>query len=134
MIRLLMLLTRAYKPLSSKCMNLMRKVRASSILETVVAMTLLLTILTLSFMALDRINRTVNAQMLYKAHLATTAVLAKNDLLIEELDEYEVDAYLVKKAITPLSKTLFQIELSVINGSGHEVYTRKILKSDDIRL
>jgi len=70
-------------------------VSASSILETVVSMTILLTILTLSFAALNRINSSVNPVAQYKAHLVTCDVLSREDLLVWKVDEYKVEGFLV---------------------------------------
>jgi len=130
MIRLLMLWVRSFK-----CFRrYSRSVPATSILETVVSMTILLTILTLSFAALDRINKTVNPASLYKAHLATSEVLNRDDLLLGELEEYEVDGYLVKKTISLLARDMYLVELLVVNGHGYKIYNRKILKSIAIDL
>lgn len=111
-----------------------RSVPATSILETVISMTILLTILTLSFATLDRINKTVNPVSLYKAYLATNEVLIRDDLLLGELEEYEVDSYLVKKTISLQGNDMYLVELSVVNGHGNKIYDRKIFKSIAIDL
>jgi hypothetical protein len=109
-------------------------VPATSILETLISMTILLTILTLSFATLDRINKTVNPVSLYKAYLATNEVLIRDDLLLGELEEYEVDGYLVKKMISLQGEDMYLVELTVVNGHGYKIYDRKILKSIAIDL
>lgn len=102
--------------------------------ETVVAMTILLGILSLSFLILDRINRTVNPEARYKAHLATCKVLSREDLLLEETSVYEVEGYMVRKQLSMRAKGVYHLELTVLNGSGKNIYTRHIYKSSEIEL
>lgn len=127
MIRSLILWTRGCKWRGST-------LPATSMVETVVSMTILLTILTLSFAAIDRINKSLNPEAQFKAHLVTCAVLCRDDLLIEEIDEYEVEGYLVKKKIKALANDVYLVELTVLSGHGFTIYTRKIIKSSEIEL
>jgi len=102
--------------------------------EAVVSLTILLSILTLSFVFLDRVNRSLNPSVQYKAHLVTNEVLSKDDLLLEEVDEYEVQGFLVKKSLIPLLNGVYWVELTVLNGDGKKIYDRKILRSNEIIL
>ncbi len=141
MIKSLMLWTRGCKSLKNIHIcriglwkPWIRKLPGSSMVEVVVSMTLLLTILTLALVALNRINNSVNPGALYKAHLVTSDVLSRADLLLEEMEEYQVEGFLVKKSIALRKNGMYQVELSVVNGYGKTIYTRKILKSNGINL
>jgi hypothetical protein len=111
-----------------------RKVQASTMVEAVVSLTILLTILTLSFVYLDRINRSLNPSVQYKAHLVTNEVLNRDDLLLGEVNEYEVNGLIVKKRLIPLLNGVYGVELTVLDGYGKPIYVRKILKSNEIIL
>ncbi len=118
----------------TRCKGTCRTVPGSSIIETVVSLTILLTILTLSFTRIDRINQSVNPQVLYKAHLLTGQVIIREDLMIEDKGEYEIDGFLVKKSMGLMENGLYQIELQVFYSTGKLLYTRKILRSHRIEL
>jgi hypothetical protein len=109
-------------------------VPATSMLETVVSMTILLSILTISFVTIDRINSSMNPAAQYKAHLISNEVLNRDDILLEEMDEYEVDGYRVIKKVVPLAKGTSRVELTIMNGFGKTVFIRKILISHEIKL
>lgn len=109
-------------------------VPGSSILETVVSLTILLTIMTLSYTYIDRINHSVNPQVLYKAHLTTNEVIIRDDLLIEDAGEFEIDGFQVKKSIEPKGKEIYKIEIRIYNSSGKLLYTRKMIKSPGVDL
>lgn len=120
--------------LTRNCKGWDRSVPAFSMMETVVSMTILLTILTISFVALDRINNSMNPGAQYKAHLVTNQVVGRDDLLLGEVDEYEVEGFVVKKKIIPQLNGMYLVELTVQNGFGNTIYVRKILKSNGIKL
>lgn len=111
-----------------------RKVSGTSILETVVSLTLLLTILTLSFTRIDRVNRSLNPQLLYKAHLISCQVINSDDLLIKQIEEVEMDGLWVKKSLESLENDLYRVEVAVINKSGKCIYSRTLLKKSGIEL
>jgi len=109
-------------------------VPATSMLETVVSMTILLSILTLSFVTIDRINSSLNPAAHYKAHLVSNEILIRDDILLDEMSEYEVDGYRVLKKVVPIQKGTYRVELTVMNGFGIIIYVRKILLSHEIML
>ena len=100
----------------------------TSILETVISMTILLTILTLTFASVDRVNASLNPQTVYKAYLATNSVMAQDDLQVDEKSEYEIEGYRIRKQLISLDSHSTHLILEVYNGSGKLLYTRhKIL-------
>lgn len=111
-----------------------RKVSGTSILETVVSLTLLLTILTLSFTRIDRVNRSLNPQLLYKAHLISCEVINSDDLLIKQSEEVEVDGLWVKKSLELLESDLYRVEVAIISKSGKRIYSRTLLKKSGFEL
>lgn len=111
-----------------------RKVSGTSILETVVSLTLLLTILTLSFTRIDRVNRSLNPQLLYKAHLISCQVINSDDLLIKQGEEVEVDGLWVKKSLELLENDLYRVEVAIVSKSGKRIYSRTLLKKSGFEL
>ncbi len=111
-----------------------RKVSGTSILETVVSLTLLLTILTLSFTRIDRVNRSLNPQLLYKAHLISCQVIQSDDLLINQGEDVELDGLWVKKSLELLGNDLYRVEVSIVSKSGKRIYSRTLLKKSGIEL
>lgn len=100
----------------------------TSILETVISMTILLTILTLTFASVDRVNASLNPQTVYKAYLATNSVMAQDDLQVDEKSEYEIEGYRIRKQLISLDSHSTHLILEVYSGSGKLLYTRhKIL-------
>jgi len=91
-------------------------------------MTILLTILTLTFASVDRVNASLNPQTVYKAYLATNSVMAQDDLQVDEKSEYEIEGYRIRKQLISLDSHSTHLILEVYNGSGKLLYTRhKIL-------
>lgn len=111
-----------------------RKVSGTSILETVVSLTLLLTILTISFTRIDRVNRSLNPQLLYKAHLISCKVIHSEDLLIKQLEDLEIDGLWVKKSLEFLGNDLYRVEVVIVSKSGKRIYTRTFIKKSGIEL
>jgi len=91
-------------------------------------MTILLTVLSVGLTQMDRINASINPQVLYKAHLLTNVVMHMDSSEIDLISEYEVDGYKVKKRIERIGDDLKLIELSVYNGLDKLVYTRQYYK------
>lgn len=115
--------------------NLRRsRVRGSSILETVVSLTILLTILTLTFTRMDRINQSLNPQVLYKAHLIARQVIQRDDLLETQAVHLEIDGFKVEKSIESKENGLCQVEIRVFNRTGRLVLQRSLLKAIEIDL
>lgn len=110
------------------------KLRGTSILETVISMTILLTILTITFTRLDKINASVNPQLVYKAHLATNVIMMRDDLLLEEKSEYEVEGYHIIKQLQKLNSQAYGLTMEVYNGSGRLLYTRHKILAHGINL
>lgn len=107
-------------------------VSGTSIVETVVAMTILLTVLTLSMIRINQVNSSLNPFAVYQAYLATNVVLNDENLLIELTDEYEVEGLLIKKELILADDEIIQVTLSVFNASEKLQYTRDLLMSHDI--
>ncbi len=99
----------------------------TSILETVISLTILLTILTLTFASVDRVNASLNPQAVYKAHLATNSVMAQENLLVEENLEYMFEGYRITKHLISLDSQSTHLILEVYNGSGKLLYTRHMI-------
>lgn len=127
MIKLLILWIRSFKVRSSH-------VPGTSMLETVVSMSILLSILTLSFATLNRVNHSFNPAAQYKAHLVCKEILCRDDLLVDEIDAYEIEGYTVNKTLFSLGNESYRVELSVKNGFGKIIYKRKTIKSNEIIL
>jgi len=108
-------------------------VSGNSIIETVVAMTILLTVLTLSMTRINQVNSSLNPFAVYQAYLATNVVLCEENLLIELTDEYEVEGLLIKKELIFTEDEIIQLTLCVFNASGKLQYTRDLMMSHDIR-
>lgn len=108
-------------------------VSGTSIVETVVAMTILLTVLTLSMIRINQVNSSLNPFAVYQAYLATNVVLNDENLLIELTDEYEVEGLLIKKELILADDEIIQVTLSVFNASEKLQYTRDLMMSHDIR-
>lgn len=119
---------------AAPCKSSRWTVAGSSLLETVISLTILLCILTLSFTRLDRINHSVNPQVLYKAHLISSEMIQRDDFLIEKALEQEVDGFRVEKSIEAQEQGVFLIELSIYNKAGRLVHQRSLLKFDGIEL
>lgn len=110
------------------------KLKSATIIETVVSLTILLSIMTLFFVQIDRINASVNPEAVYKAHLITNRLFNSEDILITDEPEMEISGYLVHKTISILSQGLYVIRLDVIDHRGKLLYSRKRIMSDDIDL
>ena len=110
------------------------KLAGSTIIETIVSLTILLTILTLSMTQIGRINASVNPQVLYKAHMITNNVFNGGDILIETFDKFEVSGYEVNKTIQHLHEGVYLVQLTVVDQRGRTLYTRKKLMADGIEL
>jgi hypothetical protein len=134
-----MLLTQIYRSKFLKRLFLgpIRKkgltVLGTSIVETVVSMTILLTVLTLSMIRINQVNSSLNPFAAYKAYLATNVVLSDENLLIETTDEYEVEGFLVKKQLIIDEDEIIHMTLSVFSVSGKLQYTRDLIMRHDIR-
>lgn len=116
------------------CRRLPKKLAGSTIIETIVSLTILLTILTLSMTQIDRINASINPQVVYKAHQITNIVFNRGDILIETLDKFEIAGYEISKTIQPLYEGLYLVHLTVLDQRGRSIYTRKKLMADGIEL
>lgn len=97
-------------------------------------MTILLTILSLTFTGINRVNQAVNPQAVYKAHLLTNAVLAREDLLIEETADFEIEGYRITKQLKPMGAASMHLVLEVYNGSGKLLLTRHKILADGINI
>lgn len=102
---------------------------ASSLVESVVAMAILLTILTIFFLQIDQIGYSVNPQAVYKAHIVIDQILCSDELLFEYAEEMEVDGYLVQKKIEKLQNDLYKIDIKVLTPKGKLIYDRSVIKS-----
>lgn len=109
-------------------------VKGSSILETVISMTILLTILTLTFIRVDNVNASVNPQIVYRAHLATNRIMVRENLLVEEQSEFEVEGYHITKQLQKMNGRAYSLRLDVYNGSGRLLYTRYKILANGIDL
>lgn len=107
--------------------------RGSSLLETMVAMSILLTILTMAFAGITRVNHSIHPQAVYKAHLATCEVLNRDDLLVLPEETYEIDGFIVKKELNQLDNKLYEVYLLVSDGTGKVLCERKLMSSHEIR-
>lgn len=110
-----------------------KSLRGSSLLETMIAMTILLTILTLSVTVLSRINHSQNPQATYKAHLATNYLLCQDELLIQTDELFMVDGFRVTRQIESLGEDLYEVQLQVFDATEMEIYVRKLIWSHAIQ-
>lgn len=127
-------MTRLLTYLIANCRNGICKVPGSSLFETVVSLTILLSILTLSFTRIDRINHSLNPQVLYKAHLIASLVIQREDLLVEQTGDWEMDGFKVEKSIELEENGLCRVEIRVFNRTGRLVHKRSLLKANGIEL
>lgn len=116
----------------SRRMNL--SIQGSTLIETIVALVILLIILTISLTQIDRLNASLNPQVLHRAHLITVRIFNNVDLLDIAGEKKSVKGYRVEMNVKPLGNGLNLIEITVFDATEKQVYQRKKMISDRIEL
>lgn len=111
-----------------------RSIAGSTIVETVVSMTILLTILTLFFTQIGKIDNASNPHSIYFAYELTEKLYNSNDILIELTDTIKYKRFIIEKKIIPAQPGLYFVEIIIKSESEREIYKRSKWISDSIEL
>ena len=82
----------------------MNKVKAFTLLETLIAMVMILSIGYTFFVTLGRIHYSLNPAMNYLGHLVAEKEFAKTDILVDYPENYEVSALILEKTTSLSSR------------------------------
>ena len=104
-----------------------QQLAGSTLVETVVAMTILLFILSLAMLQVNRLNASVNPGLLYQAHLASNEAMDPGCATGETA---EVNGFTVSKEITGLENGLREIHIVISDPLGKTCYTRKLYRHE----
>jgi len=122
MIRLLTLLTK-------------KTTRASTLVETTVSMAILLSILTLFFTALAKIEGVNNPHLMLKAHQCSTILFSKENLLNPDQITYEYQGFKIEKQIIELKENeLYHVILFFSSPAGKPIYERSKMISKRVNI
>lgn len=109
------------------------KVRASTLIETVVSLTILLTILGLFFGGLGKIELSTNPYRIRKTFEISQTVLLSDDLLLDDKEETLIEDLKVIKKVEEDSG-VFYIEIEVYDKNNRLLYKRDKIISQGIEL
>ena len=104
------------------------RVQGSTLIETIVSMTILLSIISTFFLTVTRINSSLNPEVYYKAHLLSCELLTPENLTEGESD-FEMNGYkIIRKIVLREKGVVFEITVTIFLQNGHKVIeNRKII-------
>ena len=125
MIRLLIL----------KIFNKTLSFKGSTLIETIVAMTILLTVVTVFFTSGDRIEQSLNPDKTYKAWLITNEIFNSKSLLSKDETEFAFKGFIIEKITKSFKDSeLSMVTINVRSSDGKVIYTRRKLISNRIEI
>lgn len=110
-----------------------KAIKASTIMETLVAMVILLMILSLFFINIDKVNYSSNPYVLYKAFQITNGVFKDDKILLEFDEPINEGRFQIQKTIEALiMDELYVVEINVLDPNQRMIFTRKKIISTRI--
>lgn len=123
-------LSRSYQKALKK---LNKKTAAFTLIETLIAMVILLSIMYVFFITVNRINQSVNPAVYYKAFNVATSEFMKEDVLITNENTYFISGFSVLKTIeTDAPNNLFRVTIKICRSDGRAIYEQTRVFSSEI--
>ena len=123
-------LSQSYQKILKK---LNKKAAAFTLVETLIAMVILLSVMYVLFITVNGINRSVNPAVYYKAFNIASAEFIKKDILITDQNTYSISGFSVMKTIeTDAPNNLFRVTLKIFRYDGRTIYEQTRVFSPEI--
>ena len=120
--------------LKKECTNVRGRLKGSTLIETLVAMTILLTIISIFFLQISKINESINPQIYYKAFLISNKLLLEKNIP-QDNSEFILEGFKITTSQTiqkQANTKVIVITISFLNG--HKILENRKIISNRIEI
>jgi hypothetical protein len=114
--------------------NVNKKAKGSTLVETLVAMTILLTIISMFFLQISRINASINPTSYYKAFLISNELLSSEKGYGMEGDFLMYGFLIKRRVIVCKQDQTYEVVITVFLQNGHKIVENRKIISNRIEI